>query len=58
MSYDPRYRRGAFSRPKFSRFEITFPWQNWLRRAGFIALSLLALWVLWQSWLGLRIFNN
>jgi len=58
MGYDPRYLRGAFSRPKFGRYDITFPWQNWLRRAVLAVLAVFALWVFWQSWLGLRIFNN
>jgi hypothetical protein len=58
LSHDPQYRRGAFTRPKFSRYEITFPWQNWLRRAAVAALAVLALWIIWQSWLGLRLFNS
>jgi hypothetical protein len=57
-SYEPQYRRGAFSRPRFGRYDFTFPWQNWLRRFVLFALAIFALWVLWQSWLGLGVFNN
>jgi hypothetical protein len=57
MSYDAQFRRGAFSRPKFGRYDITFPWQNLLQRVALVALALLAIWIIWQSWLGLRVFN-
>jgi len=57
-NYDRQYRHGSFGRPRFGRYEVTFRWQGWLRRAALAAAAVGALWVAWQSWIGLGIFAN
>ena len=57
-NYDPHYRRGAFGRTKFGRFEMNFSTKRWLGRVALAALVMGAIWVVWQSWIGLRVFGN
>ncbi|HVU37031.1 MAG TPA: hypothetical protein VHC95_01745 [Opitutales bacterium] len=56
-TYSPMPRQGAFTRSRFGRHEVTLNWQRWLWRAGFAGLAAAALWMAWQSWLGLGIFS-
>jgi hypothetical protein len=58
MGFDPQYRRGAFSKPKFGRYDITFRWKLWLGRIAMAGLACLALWIVWQSWHGMHVFDN
>jgi hypothetical protein len=55
--FSPHYRHSSFGKPRFGRFETRFHPRQWLRRA-LLALAILGLgWVLWQSWLGIRMFD-
>jgi len=48
----------SFRKPRLTRYESRVRSWVWLRRALLTALAVAACWVLWQSWIGLRIFDN
>jgi len=57
-NYDRQYQGGSFGRPRAGRHEVSAHWQRWLWRAVKVAAGVGALWVLWQSWIGLGIVGN
>lgn len=58
-TYSPIPRTGgAFARPRLGRFGINFHGKRWGRRVALGVLAAGAIWVLWQSWVGLGVFNH
>ena len=58
LTHAPLPRRRAFARPRFGRFDLNFRWRRLLGRVGLGMFAVFALWFLWQSWLGLGVFNH
>ena len=56
--HGPAPRRRAFARARFGRYEINLPWRRLLWRVALGVLAVGAVWVGWQSWVGLGVFNH
>ena len=57
-SDDGQSARGAFGRPRLGQRELFDRSRSWLWRAALAILVVGAIWVAWQSWIGLGIFAN
>jgi hypothetical protein len=57
-SFDRQYQQGSFGRPRTGPYEVNLRWRQWLWRAAMATLAVGALWMAWQSWIGLGLFAN
>jgi hypothetical protein len=56
--YAPFYRHSSLGKPRFGRFDTLFNPRRWLRRVMFVALLAGIVWIIWQSWRGLGVFDG
>jgi len=57
-SHDQQSRHNAFGRPRFGPQDTKLRWQKWLWRTAMATLVAGMFWFVWQSWIGLRVFDN